>query len=596
MRTRFCGFILVVSILVSHSTGAQTSVAPPSPSTDARAGDLKQIQLLHQLAAQNIYGDTALSLSYAKTALKLAQKNAYDPGIASTWFLLGRIYGSQRQDFTRGIQYYKKTMTLAARHDSVSLFAQALFQTGKLYYEQGLYATALSYLRRSQELYTGAGKGVYTSWCQIYISGIYSEWDTATYPKALEHYKNIMQQAITQKNDDLLAETVQLYTTSLIDHKRFDEAGKQMKSILHIAENNASFAGSLAQLYANMGEIYLHRGDVSRAITLFDRARQQSALRQNRYTEAYALMKLGKAFRRAGDPVRAEYYYADACKRFLQLNARKHLVRVCGELADLHESLGQFDKAYQYRTLQQENIDNIFADQRRNLILEQQSNAETVHEKQITLEKKDEHINDLYISVFIIVIITLVCLTLLYLNHERLRTAKYKAMLANENLLLEKELENKKLEEEQLKQKLEFNAKTLTANTLNLIQKNEILEKIKTKAEEIKRASATDLPARINNLMHTVNFALNIDKDWENFKLHFEQVHNNFFENLKAKYPDLNSNDLKLCALLKLNLDTKEIATIMDISPESVKVARSRLRKKLQLEHSDNLSSFITQI
>jgi DNA-binding CsgD family transcriptional regulator len=73
-------------------------------------------------------------------------------------------------------------------------------------------------------------------------------------------------------------------------------------------------------------------------------------------------------------------------------------------------------------------------------------------------------------------------------------------------------------------------------------------------------------------------------------------VHNNFFDSLKAKYPTLNSYDLKLCALIKLNLDTKEIATIMDISPESVKVARSRLRKKLQLDPSDNLSSFITQI
>jgi FixJ family two-component response regulator len=93
-----------------------------------------------------------------------------------------------------------------------------------------------------------------------------------------------------------------------------------------------------------------------------------------------------------------------------------------------------------------------------------------------------------------------------------------------------------------------------------------------------------------------VNFALNLDKDWENFKIHFEQVHNNFFDHLKSKFPDLNSNDLKLCALLKLNLDTKQIATVMDISPESVKVARSRLRKKLQLEQSENLSSFITHV
>lgn len=596
MRTRVCGFILLMVLLASGPLGAQTSVATTTPAQASRESDLKQIQLLHQLAAQSIHGDTARSLSYATTALKLAQKNAYDPGIASSWYLLGRIYGSQRHDFAHGIRYFKKTMALAARLDSVSLYAQAMLQTGKLYYEQGLYATALSYLRKSQDLYASQGQEEYISWCQIYISGIYSEWDTATYPKALEHYKNIIQQAVSLRNDDLLAETVQLYTTSLIDHKHFDEASKQMKSILHIAENNAAFAGALTQLYANVGELYLHQQNVSLAITFFQKSRQQSLLRQNRYAEAYALMKLGKGYRRASDPARATLYYEEACKRFIDLNAPKQLVRVCGEIADLHESLGQFDKAYHYRSIQQKSIDNVFADQRRNLILEQQSNAETVHEKQVTLQKKDAHINELYISVLIIVIITLACLTLFYLNHERLRTAKYKAMLANENLLLEKELENKKLEEEQLKQKLEFNAKTLTANTLNLIQKNEILEKIKTKAEEIKKASATDLPAKINNLMHTVNFALNIDKDWENFKLHFEQVHNNFFDNLKAKYPDLNSNDLKLCSLLKLNLDTKEIATIMDISPESVKVARSRLRKKLQLEHSDNLSSFITQI
>jgi FixJ family two-component response regulator len=96
--------------------------------------------------------------------------------------------------------------------------------------------------------------------------------------------------------------------------------------------------------------------------------------------------------------------------------------------------------------------------------------------------------------------------------------------------------------------------------------------------------------------MHSVNFGLNTDKNWENFMIHFEQVHNNFFDQLKSKYPHLNSSDLKFCALLKLKLDTKEIATIMNISPQSVKVARSRLRKKLQLGITSNLSSFITQI
>jgi len=86
------------------------------------------------------------------------------------------------------------------------------------------------------------------------------------------------------------------------------------------------------------------------------------------------------------------------------------------------------------------------------------------------------------------------------------------------------------------------------------------------------------------------------DKDWEDFKRRFEEVHQDFFRILKVICPKLSSNELKLCTLLKLNMNLKEAASIMGISPESVKTARYRLRKKLNLSREDNLIDFIIHL
>jgi len=83
-----------------------------------------------------------------------------------------------------------------------------------------------------------------------------------------------------------------------------------------------------------------------------------------------------------------------------------------------------------------------------------------------------------------------------------------------------------------------------------------------------------------------------IDQDWENFKLMFDEVHPNFFVVLKERYPDLGNAELKLSALLRLNMNLKESSKVLGISPDSVKTARYRLRKKLNLEHDHNLVDF----
>ena len=87
-----------------------------------------------------------------------------------------------------------------------------------------------------------------------------------------------------------------------------------------------------------------------------------------------------------------------------------------------------------------------------------------------------------------------------------------------------------------------------------------------------------------------------MDDNWDKFELYFDQVHENFFQRLRDHYPKLTPKDQKLCAYLRMNLSTKEIAPLLNISVRGVEISRYRLRKKLGLTSETNLVDFITAI
>ena len=95
--------------------------------------------------------------------------------------------------------------------------------------------------------------------------------------------------------------------------------------------------------------------------------------------------------------------------------------------------------------------------------------------------------------------------------------------------------------------------------------------------------------------MKNIDTTLRVQDDWEQFKHHFDRVHGNFLSRLRKEFIELTPNEQKLCAFLRLNLNSKDIANIMGISLRGVEVARYRLRKKLKLNKGVNLSKFILE-
>jgi len=148
-----------------------------------------------------------------------------------------------------------------------------------------------------------------------------------------------------------------------------------------------------------------------------------------------------------------------------------------------------------------------------------------------------------------------------------------------------------------LEAELVFQKRELTNFALNLIQKNELLEKIQGSVKKIKRLDDVSKKEEATGLMlKEIDQSLNIDRERKSFYLHIEETNSDFFLKLEQNFVSLTRKEKQLAALLRLNLSTKEIALLQNISPKSVEMNRYRLRQKMGLEGGESLTDFINTI
>lgn len=154
------------------------------------------------------------------------------------------------------------------------------------------------------------------------------------------------------------------------------------------------------------------------------------------------------------------------------------------------------------------------------------------------------------------------------------------------------QLRNKNLEAE-----IAYKNAELTSNALNLIQKKEFLLKITDELNKISKPDKENIEtAKLKKVIRSLSSADKLDEEWKQFSVHFNQVHSDFLINLKKKFPNLNAHEMKLCAYLRLNLTSKEMARLMSISVRGVEIGRYRLRKKLQLQPKEDLFQFLLNL
>ena len=174
----------------------------------------------------------------------------------------------------------------------------------------------------------------------------------------------------------------------------------------------------------------------------------------------------------------------------------------------------------------------------------------------------------------------------------------------NKRLLYINELERNKaqseivaLQNEKLESEINFKNSELASSTMHLVKKGELLAKIKEElAQVLKHVQDKTAVQEIKKVIKSVSDDDKIDQEWETFAKHFDKVHSDFVVTLKKTYPTLTANEVKLCIYLRMNLSSKEIAQLMNISVRGVEISRYRLRKKLAIPSSINLFDHLMQI
>ncbi len=362
---------------------------------------------------------------------------------------------------------------------------------------------------------------------------------------------------------------------------------------------------TLCNVYINLIPIYLNRFQLRKAEQLLQKV--QPIIEENGYLR-YAIFFhtiYGDLEEAKGNFDAEISHFSEAFKIAQKLDEKKTLLDLSYQLHTKYARQKEYQKAYEYSLLMQQLDDSIYSENTTRKIneLEVKFDVERKELQIRSLKKAREYDRKLrYLSFFIVLIIILS--TSLIIRTYIVKRKKQKALFQVElklreqaQTLAETKLQKQELEQAKLRDDIDFKAKQLTVHALNMMQKNKMLQELLKSIQEVsKQKDNTNLSKELSRLKLQIKRSINVDKDWDLFKLYFEQVNRNFFEKLKEINPELNQNDFRLAALIKLKLNIKESASVLNLSPLSIKGSRHRLRKKLHLESRDDLMEFIGRI
>ncbi|KAA5543304.1 triple tyrosine motif-containing protein [Adhaeribacter rhizoryzae] len=154
-----------------------------------------------------------------------------------------------------------------------------------------------------------------------------------------------------------------------------------------------------------------------------------------------------------------------------------------------------------------------------------------------------------------------------------------------------------KLKNEQLQAELASKSRELANSALNIVYKNELLQNIQEEIVQLKDTAGKKIAAdQLRKIQRVIDEGKTDERDWNLLEHSFNEAHENYFKKLRLGHPELTPNDLKLCAYLRMNMSSKEIASLLNITVRGVEIRRYRLRKKLNLDHDKNLVEFLLEL
>lgn len=529
-------------------------------------------------AIKQVPGKTGSSLPAEKkvdSLLKVLAKNAEEGGDSAqnrqVYSNLAELFFNSR-NYTLALDYYFRILRLVDRDESDSTkkcltYADLYSQIGLCYFSIANTNKALVYFTKSLETLDACmeetEKDLFNSKRITLVINIGSiHLDRKDFEKARHYFENALANDFTFDNKVWRAALYNNLGIIAKEQKKYDKAFEYYGMALDIRTALKDTAG-MAQVLNNLGQCYLWVNDYRNAELTLKRSLDLTAGTGNVRSEMFA------------------YQF----------------------LSNTYEQSGRYNNALEMHKLYKERYDSLINSEsvanstRLEMGYEYEKQLREHQMKQQLLVNQKERKAMVFLAVAGVMLLLFI-IAILWIRNQRIKIGQVELSrkgleLERRNLELEKD--NLALLNEKLGIELDYRKKELATQVMYLLQKNELIAKTIKEIQQIKHDGGEEQAISLHSILRALKSNLDTGA-WDEFEVRFQQVHLDFYDKLKTLYPDLTPNEIKLSAFLRLNMTTKDISAITFHTPKSIQVARTRLRKKLNIDREDNLVTYLQQL
>lgn len=558
-----------------------------------------------------------------------------DDRLEEIYLYLHLAHEAKSVDTEQALAYARQALQLANIISSLEARAEANELMGDLYQMINNFQPSINYFLISEKLYESLGKTedlakVYSKLGMLYLNNNYN------LESAQFYFQKLLDLGIELNNQKIIADAYNQIGGIFFRQESYDEANHYIREALKLWEQTRDREGISAALN-NIGEIYHMKGSYNTALDYFNQSLSISENIGNKDLIATNYKNIGLVKSHFGEVEEAFKYFDLSLKLYKETNNLESQVDIMLTIGDQYFAINEYKKAYQeyikvYQIATKSNHwthiadaavglsrtanqmrnyklslqyfqiyaaynDSITLRQKMDRITELQSRfREDLQEKELLIAKNElalsenqNKLNTLKLNLLILSLFFILIISILILN-------RYRSQVRKERLIREKDTQLHTAQRELMEIDIQAKDNDLINFALHLVQKNEILQHLQKELKKLPCNSDEETIQRISELNAAIKHNLSLKEDYEEFKHKLDHSYNDFFIRLRTRFPNLTRNEERLCAFLRLNLSSKEIAAINNTSVKAAEMSRYRLRKKIGLDFNDLLPEYLQNI
>lgn len=520
--------------------------------------------------------------------LSLAGYEKAGDAASQFWCYTGMgIVQKQSANYRDAVNFYTTALQMAKELELTYEEAICYNNLGSVYLKTGEFAMAMESYQKAIEVFRKLDDEAAVSDCLNNIGNLFSDHSDPF--RALEYYRQSLEIA-KRLNDEyrLIIRSINMAGAYLALND-FDNARQFLDDGLALSEKSGykSFLASCNMLYGKLHEI---RNDPIIASAYYRKSADLYAETGEKAEQGEALIALSASLLSRNENREALKYAEEALRLAESTGSLKGRLNASLMLASCYEKEEKPARAFAFLKTALALKDSIYTADKYRAIEEIEAGFQ--HSE---LKKQNEMLNQLStlqkqairtrnIIMLLLVISLLLGLALIWLVFRRAGEARREAgrirQMSDERI-------------SQLNQDLDSKERELTTKTVFINQKNQLLEKLIAELEELKNSEVS--AQSVQQLQMRLKRELSPNA-WKEFEIQFNEVHPGFQARLLRDYPDLTPAERRLCAFIRLDMNTREVSSLTGQSIKSIEVARTRIRKKLGVPHEQNLTNFIAQL